>query len=304
MNRRNFALSAVALTAMALVPFTACKKDGGGASGSSSDMLSYMPTDSSIVVGFSVTKATKSELFKKYQDKIMADAGKEMAEMKEKCGIDMMTDMSNVVIAMGKNMQDPDSAVIGVKGNFDQKKIEECVTKMGGKVEGTVMTSPDGDTMNTFWASSDTVLISKGLTSDAIKAHKDGKSVKENKDLMELIGKVDSSATLWVAGTIPPEAGGMMGAMGGTPPKSGYLTLNVDSGLDAKVGMIFNSEDEAKGMSTMIEMGINMGKQQEGMKDILGNVSSSQSGNNITIKAKITGAQLTALEGMAGGMGF
>jgi hypothetical protein len=303
MNRRNFALSAVALAAMALVPFSACQKEGGGgASGSSGDMLSYMPQDSSVIVGFSVKKATTSALFKKHQDKIMANASKELAEMKEKCGIDMMADMNSVVIAVGQNLQNPDDAVIGVKGNFNQKKIEDCVTKMGGKVEGSVMTSPDGDIMNAFWAAKDTILISKGKTADAIKASKEGKSVKQNKDLMTLIGKVDSGATLWVAGTIPPEVGGMMGGMGGTPPKSGFLSLNIDSGVDAKIGMIFNTEDEAKGMSTMIEMGLNMGKQQAEMKEILDAVSTSQDGDTIIIKAKISADLMTKVEAMAPGM--
>lgn len=302
MNRRNFALSAVALTAMALVPFTACKKDGGGgASGSSSDMLSYMPKDSSVIIGFSVKKATSSALFKKYQDKVMEDAGKELAEMKEKCNIDMMADMNSLVVAIG-DIQNPDNAVIGVKGNFDQKKIEECVTKMGGKVEGSVMTSPDGDIMNAFWAAKDTILISKGMTADAIKASKDGASVKQNKDLMELIGKVDSGATVWVAGMIPPEAAGMMGPMGGTPPKSGYLSLNIDSGVSANVGMVFNSEDEAKAMSTMLEMVMGMGKSKPELKEILDAVSTTQQGTTLTIKAKVTGDQMAKLESMAPGM--
>lgn len=300
MNRRNFAVTALALTAMALVPFTACKKDGGGGAAGSSDMLSYMPKDSTIVVGLAWSKATKSDLFKKFQDKILAEAKSDIDKMKEKCNIDMIADMGNIVVAV-KSTQNPDDIVVGVKGKFDQKKIEECVGKMGGKVEGTVYTDEDGEAMNAFWASKDTVLISKGLTADKIKASASGASVKDNKDLMELIGKVDSSATLWIAGTVPAEAAGMMGPMG-TPPKSAYLSLNVTSGLDAKVGMIFNSEDEAKGLSTMITAGINMGKGQPGMKEILDNVSSEQSGANITIKAKVTGEQLTQLESMAGGM--
>jgi hypothetical protein len=302
MNRRNFAVTAVALTAMALVPFTACKKDKGGASGSSSDMLSYMPKDSTVVVGIAWSKATSSALFKKYQDKLLANAGDEMKEMKEKCGIDMIADMGNIVVAVG-DFKNPDNAVIGVKGKFDQKKIEECVTKMGGKVEGSVYTDDKGDAMNAFWASSDTVLISKGLTADKIKASAAGGSVKDNKDIMALIAKVDSGATLWVAGMVPAEAASQMGPMG-TPPKSGYLSLNVDSGVGAQVGMIFNSEDDAKGLSTMIEMGINMGKQQPGMKEILDSVTSTQTGDTITIKAKVTGEQLTQLEGMAGGLPF
>lgn len=300
MNRRNFAVMALALTAMALVPFTACKKDGGGGAAGSSDMLSYLPKDSSAVVGVGWSKATKSELFKKYQDKVLAKAGDELAEMKEKCGIDMIADMSNIVVAVGANPQDEDAIVAGIKGKFDQKKIEECVTKMGGKVEGTVYTDDKGEPLNAFWASSDTVILSKGLTADEIKALVSGGSVKDNKDLMELIGKVDSGAAFWLAGMVPAELAGQMGPMG-TPPKAGYLSLNVTSGIDAKVGLLFNSEDEAKGLSTMIDMGINMGKQQPGMKEILDGVSSSQSGNTITIKAKVSGEQLTKLETMAGG---
>ncbi len=301
MNRRNFALSAVALTAMALVPFTACKKDGGGASGSSADMLSYMPTDTSVVISISAKQATGSALFKKYQKKIMENAGSDLADFKEKCAIDAMTDVHNIVIGFA-SMQKPDDAVVAVKGNFDKKKAEECVTKMGGKVDGSTITSPDGDTMNVVWAASDTLVFSKGRTAEQLQAAGKGANVKSNKELSELIGKADSSATIWVAGMIPAELAGNMPPMMGTPPKAGFLSLTVDSGVSAKVGMIFASDDEAKAMATVVEMGLSMGKQQEGMKEILDGVKAEPSGKVLTIKAKATGDQVAKLEALAGGM--
>ncbi len=301
MNRRNFALSTLAVAAMALVPFTACKKDGGGgASGSSSDMISYMPMDSSLIVGISVEKARSSALFKKYQEMIMSKAGEGLESVKEKCGIDVLTVVNTVVLALAKDPNNPDASVFGIKGNFDKKKVEECVTKLGGKVEGSTFVGPNGKTLHVFWASSDTILISKELTADKIKASKDGASVKQNKDLMGLIGKVDSKATLWIAaGTLPPDISGMMGGMGNTPPKSGFVSLNIDGGVDLKVGLIFNSDDEAKAMATMIDLGINMGKGQPGMKDALEAVSSTQDGKTIVITAKISSEQISGLEGMA-----
>jgi hypothetical protein len=273
----------------------------GGIRGPAAEMLGYLPQDSSVIVGFSATKATKSRLFEKYQDKILAGAAQDMAEVKEKCGIDMMADMREVVVAVGKDIQNPDSAVIAVKGNYDRKKIEGCIVKMGGKIEGTVMTSPNGKVSNMFWVANDTILISEGRTSDELKGVKEAGNVTQNKELMELVRKVDSNATFWVAGTIPPEVAGVMGGAG-TPPNSGYLGVNLGDAIGAKAGMIFNTEDEAKGMSTMIEMGLNMGKQQPEMKGILDAVNSTLSGSTVTINAKLTAAQVDQMMSMTAGM--
>jgi hypothetical protein len=46
-----------------------------------------------------------------------------------------------------------------------------------------------------FGAANDTMLISKGRTSDELKGVKEAGNVTPNKELMELIGKVDSNAT-------------------------------------------------------------------------------------------------------------
>jgi hypothetical protein len=133
---------------------------------------------------------------------------------------------------------------------------------------------------------------------------KAGGSVKDNKDIMAMVGKVDSGATVWVAAIIPPEAAGMMGGMG-KPPKAAYLNLNVSSGLSAKVGLQFESADDAKAMSTMAEMGISALKGQAGpMKDMVESIKLDTKGDTLVVSGKLTGEQLDSLAQMGGGLPF
>ncbi len=299
MNRHNFIISSALLAAIAFTP-TACKKEGGGASGSSGDMLSFMPKASEGVIGISWAKARSSALFKSYQDKLLKEMPEEIEKIKTECGIDLMADINTIIIAANSSQKD---ALIAVKGAFDQKKVEECVTKMGGTVKDGAYTI-EGEITNAYWPSSDTVVMSEGLSSEKIKAAAADGSVKDNKDLMSLIGKVDTSATVWAAGKVPAEAGGAMGMMGGSAPKSAYLSLVVDSGINATVGMVFEKSEEATSLNAKMTMMLEMGKGQPQFKELLGGVSSKVDGKTIIMKAKLSGDQLKDLEGMADEMPF
>ncbi len=300
MNRRNFVISSALLAAIAFAP-TACKKEGGGgASGASGDMLSFLPKASQGVVGVSWAKARSSALFKSYEDKLLKEMPEEIEKIKTECGIDLLADINTIVIAANSSEKD---AIVAIKGDFDQKKVEECVTKMDGTVKDGAYTI-DGDVTNAYWPSKDTLLISEGLSSEKIKAAAADGSVKDNKELMSLIGKVDTSATIWAAGNVPAEAGGAMGMMGGTPPKSAYLSLVIDSGIAAKVGMVFEKAEDATNLNTQMAMMLGMAKGQAEFKEMLEGVSSKVDGKTIIMKAKLSGDQLKKLEGMAGDMGM
>lgn len=304
MNRRQLAITTLALSALAFAPTSACKKDksgGNGVSGGSADMLGSMPKDSAAVIGISWSKARDSALFKKYEEKLMTgDAADEAAEMKEKCGIDMMADLKTIILAPGKSMQDDEKDVtVAVKGNFDKAKVEACITKMGGTVADGVYTK-DGKPINVYWPSADTIVLSPKYSVEQLKAFASA-SVKDNAELMALIGKVDSGATIWAAGMVPPELGAMTGGMA-KAPTGAYLTLNINSGINATLGGVFESEDDAKGAAGALNMVLPMAKQQAaGMLD---DISSEQSGKSIILKAKISGEQINKLVSMTGGMGF
>ncbi len=301
MKRRNFIVTTALLAAVAFAP-TACKKDGGagGASGATGDMLSFLPKDSTGVVGISWSKARSSSLFKTYEKELLANIPGEVEKIKTECGIDLLADINTFVVAVNSN---PDNSIIAIKGAFDQAKVEGCVTKMGGTVDKGAYTI-DGQTNNAHWASKDTMLMSQGLTAEKIKSAASAGSLKDNSEIMGLVGKVDTSATVWAAGMIPKEAAGAMGAMGGKPPKSAYLSLSVDSGLSAKVGLVFESGDEANAIKGQLDMVLGMGKGQPELKDIIEGVSANVDGSSLVVKAKLSGKQLDKLKGMAGGMPF
>ena len=68
------------------------------------------------------------------------------------------------------------------------------VVRMGeqpGQAGGVYTT--DGEPMNAYWPAADTMLFAKGLTAEQMKAAVSGGSVKDNAELMALIGKVDSA---------------------------------------------------------------------------------------------------------------
>tara|TARA_R110002096_G_scaffold143328_2_gene299145 strand:+ start:1676 stop:2590 length:915 start_codon:yes stop_codon:yes gene_type:complete len=299
MKPQHFIATTALLAAISLAP-TACSKDkaggGGGASAASAGMLTMLPKDSAGVVGISWAKARSSDLFKQYESKLMKQIPGEVAKIKTECGIDLVADINTVVVA---GNTDTKKAVVAVRGSFDQAKVEACIVKMGGTNEGGVYTV-EGEVTNAYWAGKDVVLLSEGLSPDQIKAASAEGSVKDNAPLMKLISKIDTSATIWAVGEVPPEVGSMMGAMG-KAPNSGYLSLGITSSVKLKVGMIFDSAEDASSTKAMIGMGLSMAKGQPAakpFKKLLDGISTELSDDTVVISAKITEADLTQLQGM------
>lgn len=310
MNRSTsrFALAATAIALVAL-SLSACKKEGG-ASGAAGDALGYLPDTSSMVVSFDFDKARSSELFKKYQDELLAQLPPEFNEAKAACGIDPITDINSVVFALGADPNDESQIVAVISGKFDQAKAEKCmaeVAKKDGKEftkkeDGKIVVYTTGDDVAAHWAGANTVVISP--STDTLKKAIEGKGLEGNKDVMALVNKVDSGAALWVAGNIPAEAAGQMGGLGGAPPKSVYLSVKADSGVDAKLGLMFEKKEQAEQMKMMATMGLEAAKAQAGpFADLVKGVELTQKDTDLVIAAKLSGEQIDSLSKLAGSMG-
>jgi len=298
MKRKNFLISTALLAAMSLAP-TACSKDeaGGGASGESADMLSALPKDSVGVIGISWSKARSSALFKQYEGKFMENIPGEVGKITTECGIDLMADIKTIVVAAHS---DTEKSIVAVKGNFDQAKVESCIVKMGGTNENGVYTV-DGEVTNAHWVGADTVLLSEELPPEKLKTAAAEGTVKDNEKLMGMIGKLDTSATIWAVGEVPSEASGMMGMMGKVP-HSLYFSLGITSGISAKVGLVFDSSDDASATKSLLSMGLSAAKGQPSemkeFKGLLDSVSTKVDGKALVVKAKISDKQLAQLQGM------
>lgn len=305
---RHTSTIALAVAVLALAVFPACKKDGG-ASGAAGDAMGYLPKDSSMVVTANLDKARSSGLFKKYEDKLASQVPEEMAEFKAACKMDPMEDLNTAVIGVGANPDDEKQIVFVVKGNFDRAKVENCLGEMAKKDGKELVKTEDGkvvhyangeggDSFYAYWPDDSTLVGSP--SGERLKAVIDGASVKDNKEVMAMVGKVDSGATVWVAGNVPAEAAGAMGPMG-TPPKGVYVSLTATSGLDFTAGLAYEKKEDADKLKAMSAMLPAMADQAGPLADVVKGIKIEQDGNDVIVKASLTAEQLDSVSQMAGG---
>ncbi|MCP4445525.1 MAG: hypothetical protein GY811_09310 [Myxococcales bacterium] len=115
---------------------------------------------------------------------------------------------------------------------------------------------------------------------------------------MKLVGKVNTSATISAAGMVPPKAASMMG---GKPTKAAYMSIGVDGGMSAKVGLVFESGDDAKATKKQLDMALALGISEADFKDIIKGVSGKIKGSALVVETKLSGKQIEKLQGMRGG---
>lgn len=299
MNTRKIALTTIAIAGLTFTYFSGCKKSGS--EGSSSSALSYVPKTSTGVISISFNKASSSSLFKKYKEKFLEEATKEITEFKSKCGIDPATDLHSILAAVGADFEKEEDYVFILKGKFDKIKAEKCVVTLGGSVEGTIYKTKRGKILNAYWPASDTVVLSPGITGEKLEANAKGGNVNENKELMALINKADSGAVLWGAGLVPLEY--QEGApMGAKMPNSTYFSVNVADAITAKIGVLYNSADDAKASSDTMDLGLKMLGSDPKQAELLKSITKKQDGSTLTIDIKITEEQITQLLSQFGGM--
>ncbi|MEM9490986.1 MAG: hypothetical protein AAGC55_17690, partial [Myxococcota bacterium] len=207
---------AAAVLALAVAPLAACDKGSGGGSAAVADMMAYIPADAKMVGGMALDKARSSELYKKFEPKMMEQMPEEFNEFKKTCGMDPVKELNSVVFGM-QNPQDEDSVVIAVSGTFNQDKVNKCMTEQVKKDGKEAKITKDGkfttyvsdgkDTINLYWPNDNTVVIAPGAMEDLakLKALVGGKSIKENKEIMAMVGKTDTGSAMWMAGMVPAD---------------------------------------------------------------------------------------------------
>lgn len=293
--RQKLYIPAIAIGALAIASISACNKDkggsgsSGGGTSSSADMLTYLPKDTSIVIGVSWSKGKDSALFKKFEDKILAQTKDGLAKMKETCGIDPLNEITTVVVAVS-DIQNPDSSIFAIKTKLTQDKLEDCFTKSGGTVKDGVYTMDQA--MNVYWASKEVFLISKGTSVDALKTAAANGSIKDNAKTMEMVGKIKSDATVWAVGEVPAMAKGLASSMGATAPDAAYMSVAIDSGVNASLSAIFANEKDAIGAKAMVDMGLMAGKQDKKAGAFLKDLKVTQDGNTIVFDIKLSSSQI------------
>jgi hypothetical protein len=298
-----------------------CKKSGpggvgGAAAGATGTAMDRLPKETSFVVGFSWTKFKDSKLFTMLQGAMPEESKAEMQAFKDACQIDPMSDVDSMVIAGGGNM-DKDRMLILVKGKWDEAKIGNCAVKYGEKKGKKVTTAKDGaittytaegeQPIHVAWQGDTAILTPAAMEGDKTYLSdllKQTSSVKENAAFMEVLGKVDTGATIYAAMLVPPGNADMANATnkmtGGTEKlQSGWVTVKLGKDLDTSGGMRFATDAEAKAVADKMNQELEGARADATAGPYLKNLSVTQAGPEVHFKLALSEQQVDQLLEMA-----
>jgi hypothetical protein len=290
-----------------LAAAAACGSKGGGAGvpDSAKGALAMLPGDADVYFGLDAGALKSSALFKEYQPMIMAAIGDKLGQVKAKCGFDPFDAAASVVGAMKGDAESSDTTIV-ISG-FKKDQVFPCIQKTaaddGGqvKIDGDYAEMTKDDTTAGLLAVGDDLLFhakkhAKTSKDELVALSKlpADKSAAGSKSLNDLLAKVNSGATLWVA------AKGDSAAAASVPQKFkvGALSIKVTDGLAMDAQATLSSEAEAKSL-------VDTAKQQLGTAKEMGlfdDFSAEANGADIHFKLSITGDQLKKLASQFGGM--
>lgn len=321
LHRSRLATAAAALAVALPLALIGCSKDSIDKHSVGGDVkagLATLPKDATMVFGVDLAKARKSELWKKYATPALAEAAGDLAELKAACGLDPVEHVDRAMFSVGADPDDQKSVVALIKGSFKKDQVLTCLNEMAKKEgEGPIEASQDGkvtvytdkakgESLYALWTDDSTVALVPGALDDAAatKAMAEGGGADGNKDLAAMLELVDTGATLWGAGALPPQARDQLKQMGYVPDGF-FLAIDVGSDVKLDFGLRYEDDKAAESSFKFFEMGLEQMKQNPPLpmlKDLLQTVSVQHTGRMVKVSAKMTTAQIEQIAGMAGAM--
>lgn len=253
-----------AIALMTSLPLAGCgkdKKEGeagkeGAATAESTQAAAgkyaQLPADSNFILGINVSQVRSSKLFKDMVEPIIAQqAGEDYEKVKASCGFDPAEQIKSIVIGgvAGKD----DRVAVSITG-MNAEQVEKCSKGLaevqGEQIEVThegklTKIIADGQTTWMGWMS-DTTLVTTGPHKELVESLVAGKEgLSNNKPMLDLTGKVDTSAALWV---VYNEQEGSPSPMAGAPVqvKAAHVSLSLAEGLTINATIRQSSPEEAQ----------------------------------------------------------
>jgi hypothetical protein len=304
--RRSLVLVVIVL----LAPACGGKKTlpKGKLEGLAKTAVAQVPEDTAVMFGISWSNAKESRLYPKIVETMQKEpetAGR-LATLEEVCGLDLRRELDSIVVANNAEMQEK-TAVVFLKGNWDETHANECVSaywekkffhKIVASKEGNLTTyAVDGENpkMYAWWPTPDTAILApKNLRERTFLTEFVGgqSSVKNNKAFMELLERVDTTATWWLAmsGTSNP---GFQNAFaqviegGDARPLGLYASVDISNGLLAVIGLRFGAERDAKAIAQKAQGELRAAQDDEDYKKYLRRVSIKTIDKDVVVKAEL-----------------
>jgi hypothetical protein len=300
---------------------------GGGAAGGkgaagaqaavpSKTGFAVFPGDSQFVVGVNLASARSSGLWAKYKDKVEQQMAEEFAELRTACGIDPIAQVQTI-IAAGKPPAgggEPDAVVV-MKG-LQRGALKSCGEKMAAKEGKKLTVTEEGNLANyvvddkniwAAWLDDTTVVIAPEKDKAYVSARAAGEAgLADGSPVMALLKSVDTSAAIYFAADtamMGPQAAMMQGA------KGIFGSLKLTDGLAIDAGLRFDTADNAKKMTDMVnqQVGAMKGQLPPQFKGVIEKAVIKQVDKDMVVQLSLSGPELEqlmqALEGMKGMLG-
>ena len=231
--------------------------------GGASDDLSLLPVDSEAVMGLNVSQLQSSSLWKQFVEPQMmkGEFASKLAEFKAKCGFDPIASIKNMSFGLkGVGTEKPDGVIV-VRGP-DKTKTLACFDKMkdeaaksGDEVtrDGDVVTikPKDAEPVALTFINDTTAVAVVGpqATKDGVmKAAQGGSTLKSSPAFVEMYGKINTSASLWMLINGNAKVFEQTAQMG-VKPKAVFGSVNVTDGLAVDFRVRLDSADQATQMA-------------------------------------------------------
>ena len=246
--------------------------------------VDFLPGGSSIVMGIDFEKGLKAKIAQSHLDKLRAETPKSVADLKAQCGIDLFGgDVKNVTVGM----EDPNKqeTVFLVSDNkFEQKTFDECIAKMGATVaqRGKLVDYKQAKREYVgYWPNSTTSVFSFDGKADFTGVMNGGL----NQEMLGLKAKTNTDSIFWVMGKIPPEAAGNI-------PGATHFRLSIDGDdtVTFSAAVVFDTQENASTSKAKLDQ--QMGLSSMVLGEAAKNIVVGQSGNDVTIDATFTEAEI------------
>ena len=274
--------------------------------------FAVFPADSGMLVGINFQSVRKSGLWSKYKGMVEKQIAGEMAEFKEACGIDPLTQLESAIVAANPST---DSAVVVVKG-INRSALTECGKKLaeadGKKIEVTDEGNlsnykVDGESIWVAWIDDKTMVMAPEKDKDYLAARVAGTDgLADGSKLMAMLKSVDTGASVYIVGDVAamgPGAAAMPGAEGM------FASIKLTDGLAVDAGLRFGSAEGAKGMTDMAnqQMKAMKGSLPPPFQKLIDKASIKTVDKDMVVQISLSGSELEevgkAAEGMMGALG-
>jgi hypothetical protein len=266
-----------------------------------------LPADLTVVAGVNMNVVRKSQLFTTLFPALIAseaDARQTLDTIKASCSIDVVTVVSDFVVAMDKSEK---GAIYMALTGVDEKKVTSCLVAVGAKMANAKITakrtgniveyseSGSKDKIYAGWIGTDVLVIALDPEDKALlERMMGGKGVGKTGDMARNIKSVNTGAAVWAA-VVQKEA------MSGGTMKGGYGSLDLAGGIMNLDGhMVMGSAKEASAAAAEANKQIAgaAGSLGPDMDKVIKAVKVSSAGDELVFKMSISEKDVMTLMGM------